>query len=87
VVILEHYFSSISFSAVREAFRNALCRERSTELDSNTPTGNKIFGCNKCSLSDKTAEITVVPFQDVHQLQQRDTAARIQYCHWFRRFA
>jgi hypothetical protein len=22
----------------------------------------------------------------VHQLQQRDTAARIQYCHWFRRF-
>jgi hypothetical protein len=25
-------------------------------------------------------------FQAVHQLQQRDTAARIQYYHWFRRF-
>jgi hypothetical protein len=25
-------------------------------------------------------------FQAVYQLQQWDTAARIQYCHWFRRF-
>jgi hypothetical protein len=25
-------------------------------------------------------------FQAVHRLQQRDKAARIQYCYWFRRF-
>jgi hypothetical protein len=25
-------------------------------------------------------------FQTMYQLQQRDTAASIQYCHWFRRF-
>jgi hypothetical protein len=25
-------------------------------------------------------------FQSVHQLQKRDKGARIQYCHWFRRF-
>jgi hypothetical protein len=25
-------------------------------------------------------------FQPLHQLQERDTAAGIQYCHWCRRF-
>jgi hypothetical protein len=33
-----------------------------------------------------TKELKLRPyrFQAVHQLQQRDTAARIQYCHWLR---
>jgi hypothetical protein len=42
-----------------------------------------VFVCDKCSSNDKTAEITVVPILSSAQLQQRDTAARIQYCHWF----
>jgi hypothetical protein len=35
-----------------------------------------------------TKELKLQPyqFQAVHQLQQQDTAARIQYCHWFSHF-
>jgi hypothetical protein len=44
-----------------------------------------VFVCDKCSSSDKTAEITPA-FHAEHQLQQRDMAARIQYCRWFHRF-
>jgi hypothetical protein len=45
-----------------------------------------VFVCDKCSSSDKATEITAVPTSSVHQLHQRDTAARFQYYHWFRRF-
>jgi hypothetical protein len=35
-----------------------------------------------------TKQLKLQPYrlQAVHQLQQRDTAAEIQYCQWFRRF-
>jgi hypothetical protein len=32
------------------------------------------------SLSNKTAEIMAIPTEATHQLQQHNTAARIQYC-------
>jgi hypothetical protein len=40
------------------------------------------------SVHRATKQMKLRPYrlQAVHQLQQRDTAARIQYCHWFRRF-
>jgi hypothetical protein len=38
------------------------------------------FFCDKCSFSDKTAEITAISVQAMHQMQQWDMAARIQYC-------
>jgi hypothetical protein len=44
-----------------------------------------VFACDKCS-SDKIAEIIAVPILTVHQMQQRLTAAKIQYFHLFRRF-
>jgi hypothetical protein len=34
----------------------------------------------------QNTEITAVPISSSASVQQRDTAARIQYCHWFRRF-
>jgi hypothetical protein len=42
--------------------------------------------CEKCASSEKQLKLRPYRFQVVHQPQQRDTAARIQYCHWFRRF-
>jgi hypothetical protein len=65
---------------------------RKFRKDNNTPTGNNISGQRKC-LSvmsahrvTKQLKLRSYRFQAVHQLQQRDMAARIQYCHWFRRF-
>jgi hypothetical protein len=67
VFILEHCFASKSFAAVREAFSN-VCpdMEVANKTINNTLTGGKISGHRKClsvmsSLSDKTAEMTVVP--------------------------
>jgi hypothetical protein len=40
----------------------------------------EVFVCDKCSSSDETVEITAVP------ISSSASAARIQYCHWFRRF-
>jgi hypothetical protein len=51
-----------------------------------------ILGHKKClsvSRADRaTKQLKLRPyrFQAAHQLQQLDTAARIQYNHWFRRF-
>jgi hypothetical protein len=50
-------------------------------------TGNKISG-QEVFVTDahrvtKQLKLRSCRFQTV---QQRDTAARIQYCHWFRRF-
>jgi hypothetical protein len=65
VYIFEHYLASKSFAALREAFSNVYPDKEVPNKD-NTPTGNKISGngkcvCDKCSSSDKTAEITAVP--------------------------
>jgi hypothetical protein len=88
--VLEQYLASKSFAAaVREAFSNAYPDK---EVPNKTTTSNEISGHRKY-LSVKTAhratkQLKLRPyrFQAVHQLQQRDTAARIQYCHWFRRY-
>jgi hypothetical protein len=90
VFILEHYFPSKSFPAVRGAFSNTYpdkyrIRQQYADWQQNFRT-QEVFVCDKCSSSDRAAEITAYLFQAVHQLQQRDTAARIQYCHWFSRF-
>jgi hypothetical protein len=85
VFILEHYFSSKSLAGVREECSNVYPNKE-------VPIGNKISGHSKClsvtSAHRETKQMKLRPyrFQAVHQLQQRDTAARIQYCHWFRRF-
>jgi hypothetical protein len=56
----------------------------------NTPTEIKILGHRKClsvvSAHRATKQLKLRPyqFQAVHHLQQRDTAARIKYYHWFR---
>jgi hypothetical protein len=79
--ILEHYSASKPFDALREAFSYAYPGK---ELPNKT-IGNKISGHRKC-LSEtnthrSTEQLKLHPyqFQAVHQLQQRDTAARIQY--------
>jgi hypothetical protein len=87
VFILEHYFASESFTAVREAFHNAYpdreVQNKKTIHRLVTKLGKQeIF----VSSSGKTAEITAVGLQAVPQLQQRDSAAKIQYCHWIRLF-
>jgi hypothetical protein len=38
--------------------------------------------CDKCTSSDKTAEMTAYRSEVLHQLQQWDTMTRIQHCHW-----
>jgi hypothetical protein len=91
VFILEHYFTSKSFAAVREAFtmriltRKYRIREQYTDWQQNFGT-QEGFVCYKCSLSDKTAQTTPYRSQAVRQLQQWDAGARTQHCHWFRRF-
>jgi hypothetical protein len=85
VFILEHYFASESFAAVRETFSNAYPDKEVPNKTAHrlvtTFRDTELFVCDKCSSRDKQAEITAVPFQAAHQLQQRNTAARIQYCH------
>jgi hypothetical protein len=46
VFILEHYFASKSFAAVREAFNNAYPDKE--EPNRTTPTGKTISGHGKC---------------------------------------
>jgi hypothetical protein len=66
VFILEHNFASKSFAAVREAFNNAYPDK---EVPNKTTVhrlvtifrDTEVFVCDKCSSSDKTAEITAVP--------------------------
>jgi hypothetical protein len=86
VFILENYFASKSFAAVREAFSNAYPDK---EVPNKTTIhqlvtkfrAQEVFVCDKCSSSDKTAILRPCRFQAVQRLQQRDTAARIEYCH------
>jgi hypothetical protein len=89
VFILEHYFASKSVAAVREAFSNAYPDKEVMERQ-HKKTGNKISEHRKClsvtGAYRATRQLKFRPcrFQAMHQLQQRDTAARIQYYHWFR---
>jgi hypothetical protein len=66
VFIIEHHFASKSFAAVREAFSNAY-------PDKEVPNKTTVYRlvtkfrdpgsvCEKCSSSDKTAEITAYRF-------------------------
>jgi hypothetical protein len=45
-------------------------------------------GTSKTSCHRATKQLNLLPyrFQSVHQFQARDKGARIQHCHWFRRF-
>jgi hypothetical protein len=62
VFILEHYFASKSFAAVREAFSNAYPdKEVSNKTMHRLVTKFPVVVCDKCSSSDKTAEIMAVP--------------------------
>lgn len=66
-------------------------RQGTAEWD-NTKTGNKISGYRKCLFvtnghpAIKQLKLQPCRFQAVYQ-QQRDKDARIQFWHWFRRFA
>jgi hypothetical protein len=91
VLILEHYLASKSFAAVREALTNVY-PDKKVLNETSTLTGNRISGHRKylsvTSAHRTTKQLKLRPyrFQAVHHLQLRDTAAKIQYCHWFRRF-
>jgi hypothetical protein len=88
VFILEHYFASKLFAAVREAFSNVY---PVNEVPNQFLTGN-ISGHRNClsvtSALQVTKQLILQPyqFQAVHHLQQWDMAARFQYCHWFHNF-
>jgi hypothetical protein len=92
VFVLEHYFSSKSFAIVRETFvvSNAYpykeVPNKTTVHKLVTKFRDKGSVCHKCSSNDETAEITPYRFKAMQQIQQRDTAARFQYYHCFRRF-
>jgi hypothetical protein len=45
-----------------------------------------VFALTTAYLAMKELKSQAYRFQAVHQLQQRGTAARIQYYHWFHRF-
>jgi hypothetical protein len=87
VFILEHYFASKSFSAVREG-----CSNYKEVQNKSIPTGNKISGHSKClpvtSAHRATKQLKLLPyrFQAVRHLQQGDAAAGIQYWCCFSRF-
>jgi hypothetical protein len=72
-----------SFAAVGEVFSNAypevLNNRKIHRLVRKFQT-QKMFICEKCLSSDKTAEITTVP------ILSSASAATLQYCHWFRPF-
>jgi hypothetical protein len=88
VFILEHYFSSKSFAAVREAFSDAYPDKKLP----NKRTVHRLAKFRKClSVTSshraiKQLELRPYRFKAVHQLQQWITVARIQYFHWFCRF-
>jgi hypothetical protein len=63
--MLEHYFASKSFAAVLEAFSNAYPDK---EVPNKTTVHRLVKNfrdtgsvCDKCSSSDETVEITVIP--------------------------
>jgi hypothetical protein len=90
VFILEPYLASKYFSAVRDVFSNAY-PEKEVPNKTTIHRLEKISGYRtSLSASDHraTKQLKLWPyrFQAVHQLQQRDTAGRIQYCSWFRCF-
>jgi hypothetical protein len=88
VFILQYHLSSKYVGVVRKTFSNAYSDEEEP---------NKIPSCTRISAHSKrlyvtsahgqTKQLELQPyrFKAVHQLQ-RDTAARIQYCHWFHCF-
>jgi hypothetical protein len=93
VFILEHYFASKLFAAVREAFSDAYPDKEvpnKTTIHQLVTTfrDKEVFVCDKCPFREKKKQLKLRPhlFQTVCQLQQRDKAAVIQYFHWFRRF-
>jgi hypothetical protein len=84
VFILEHHFASISFAAVSESFSNAY-------PDKELPNKTTIYRLvtkfrDTGSVCHKSSSRKNYGRTDFKQLQQRDTIAAIQYCHWLRRF-
>jgi hypothetical protein len=79
VFILEHYFSSKSFAAVREAFSN-VCPDKEVQNEATihrlvrTFRDKEEFVCDSCSSSDKTAAIMAVP------ISSSASAATMEYC-------
>jgi hypothetical protein len=89
VFILEHYFASKSFAAVREAFSNVYPDKEvpnKTTVHREVTTFRKILSVTNAHRATKQLKLRPYRFQAARQLQQRDTAARIQYWHRFHRF-
>jgi hypothetical protein len=88
--ILEHYFASKSFAAVREAFSSTYPNK---EVPNKTIyrlvtifETQEVSVSYKCLLSDKTAEIAAVQISSSASAATTGYGSRIQYCHWFRSF-
>jgi hypothetical protein len=65
VFVREHYFASKSFAAVRGALNNAypdneVLNKTALHRLVTTFRDTEVFVCDKCSLSDRTVETTVV---------------------------
>jgi hypothetical protein len=88
--ILEHYFLSKSFAAVREAFSIVYpdkdVPNKTTVHRLVTKFWTQEVFMASAHRATKQPKLGPYRFQADNQLQQRDTAARIRYCHWFRRF-
>jgi hypothetical protein len=87
VFILEHHFTSKSFVAAGEEFSNTHPDQELPRRQQHADCSN-ISGHRKClsvtSAHRATEQLRLSPyrFQAVHQLQQKDAAASIQYRHW-----
>jgi hypothetical protein len=89
VFIIEHNFATKSFAAVREAFSNPYPEKAAPNKTSIHQLVTKFRdrgSVTSVHRAIKQMKLRPYRFQEVHQLQQRDTAARIRYCHWFRSF-
>jgi hypothetical protein len=91
VFIPKHYFTSKSLAALREAFSNVypeknVPNERTTQGLVTKFWSHRMCFATSAYWETKQPKLRPYRIQAVHQLQQRGTAARIQYCHWFRRF-
>jgi hypothetical protein len=88
VFILEQHFRSKSFAAVHEALSNAYPDKEvlSVAICINISGHRKCLSVTSAPRATKQLKLRPYRFQAVHPLQQRDTSARIQYCHWFRCF-
>jgi hypothetical protein len=88
VFILERYFVSKPFCALREAFNNA-CHE--TEVPNKTTIHRlvtkfrtqEVFICDKRSSSDKAAKMTAVPISSSASAAATGCGCRNPYSHWF----